>query len=279
MKSPTANATKLATERAAPSDCYRGHPQRPPSELYDSLNVVRVKAQVSLPGRFPVGCAATNLRFEKGLTQRLDWLMSGALIPSVVDLHIALAQFGDALTAATNPEQPRPAGLPFGTLLRLPLIWARNFVVALDLLRSSVQQMADKTQCGAEIYKELDDRFPKLQDLRNTVAHLEERSQELARDKEIPRAPDATPFRVVGSIVGSGALGAGNQPVEPDDLSFVLDCVWPPDRYLARLESGMTGELAIADATVLDAIETLRRFLHQFEWGGHDIVFPEFIST
>lgn len=151
-------------------------------------------------------------------------------------------------------EQWSAGRMPSSYEHRLIFLHARSFLFALDRLDRSLAALAKEDGVPAQVataHDVLGAAVPNLRGVRNSVAHFEDRSRGLGRDKK-PLALKPVVNRMINAP-GGGVLM----------LESLLN-----NRFGSTMEDGHYGEVEVSIETLKTAAECVQRVLNAFAWKG-----------
>lgn len=148
--------------------------------------------------------------------------------------------------------------LPRGLRHRLPFLYARAFVYALDNIGKALDAIdAQPVPTGAAAARNtLERAVPDLIGVRNTAHHHEDRVRQLDhRGKRIQLQP-----------VDAGGIKAANGALVLDSLN--------DNRYGCTLSEGRCAEIEVSEGSLLAARDAIQQVLNSVKWKGPPRLLP-----
>lgn len=149
-----------------------------------------------------------------------------------------------------NREKWTTGELPRAYKHKLPFMYARSFIHALDISGKLLTVLSETKDAPEEVRTQSANfysRFPELKGVRDTIEHIEDRIRGLARN---------------------------NQPLGPEGGGLWLSNL-RDNRFGCTMSDGHYGEVEISAKSLSLLGECIQKVINSFRWKGHRTHYPQ----
>lgn len=165
-------------------------------------------------------------------------------------LWVAVAHFEQLWPP--RPEADDARGIPYWEGNALRELYAIGFVHGLHMVGKGLVQLSKLDDRCTPALEAFEDRFPRLKDLRDSIAHADERAQRRNRNKQIKPQP--------GIVHGDGAMVLGG---------------FRGRHYVYTAFDGADVELEINVGNATFARDRIQDAIEALPWVGHERWHPQ----